>query len=472
MSLPSFIVNYKTFLEQINERLRNAGVEAKCLDIIAFFLAVLAISIYGGLVPAGRWQGDEYFNTALISHMGWRFIPFRVVGWSPRPFSELLVYLYLSASNALNRPLIGSWLTLLWGVSLMAALFAAWRARLPLTLALGLYALSLLIAQPGEMFYWPMAASAYLPAWGGMLVLTLALLGKMERGREPILAAALFVMAWSMEAGTVTALVFSTGEIVLRVRKYPWRSLWPFFGAIVAAFLIGLLFAVHRGQDQGEIVDAASGIGGHWGKSIWAALPPFLHQLFTIGEMPLWGAISLKALLLVLAPSTPATTEARVERLLWSLVLLGGAFATIAAGFHQFGADPIAYLPRLSALVQIMILLALVSVGGVFIQSPPLLSRGALIAATSFLFLYHVGDLAHDYALKDEIIATRAHNWAVGLAPGEEMDFRVAPPGRVVNGDAIPYGTYADEENRRLPWYAVGILRRFHKKVVVITPAP
>ncbi len=119
-----------------------------------------------------------------------------------------------------------------------------------------------------------------------------------------------------------------------------------------------------------------------------------------------------------------------------------------------------------------MILLALVSVGGVFIQSPPLLSRGALIAATSFLFLYHVGDLAHDYALKDEIIATRAHNWAVGLAPGEEMDFRVAPPGRVVNGDAIPYGTYADEENRRLPWYAVGILRRFHKKVVVITPAP
>jgi len=195
-----------------------ADRQYRWITAVLFAISLLTLCFYAGLLTAGRWETDEFFDSALIERYGLKhFFWYRVTDWSPRPIGELLAGSYLALSNLLDRPLIGSCLAILWAIALAVAIGAAKLAKLSASVAtaLALFALSLLIAKPGEMFYWPMAATAYLPCWAAMLAVTLMLMG-----RGPILAVvlALVLMAWSFEAGAVAALVFCLGEIVLRSR--------------------------------------------------------------------------------------------------------------------------------------------------------------------------------------------------------------------------------------------------------------
>ncbi|SDV49678.1 hypothetical protein [Chitinasiproducens palmae] len=155
------------------------------------------IALFAALLPIGHWQ-DEY---AVFPHMregGLDAVWSRVLHWSPRPFSEGLIYVYSLAVFAFGRPLIGAALALAWLLfAVLLLLPARWAPRGVARRALLLLALAIwcgcLLGHPvAEFFYWPMATLAYVPtvATLAFVCLTLIASGMTLRGStRPILAA-------------------------------------------------------------------------------------------------------------------------------------------------------------------------------------------------------------------------------------------------------------------------------------------
>ena len=97
---------------------------------ILMLLSLAVIGLYAGLLRAGRWQTDEYqlfFNENIY---GVRILPSRLI-YSPRPFSEALIFLYGEAIERLHRPLVATFLASLWSCFLLAITFAARNAMEP-----------------------------------------------------------------------------------------------------------------------------------------------------------------------------------------------------------------------------------------------------------------------------------------------------------------------------------------------------
>ncbi|WP_431268300.1 hypothetical protein [Dankookia sp. P2] len=91
--------------------------------------------------------------------------------------------------------------------TLLLLLTAARHARLGLAIPLALFAAALLLARPGEMWFWPAASLAYLPAFAGIGAAALLSIG---RGHPAALCAVLLLAAGSVETGAVFVLLFGT----------------------------------------------------------------------------------------------------------------------------------------------------------------------------------------------------------------------------------------------------------------------
>ena len=85
------------------------SLPALCATVLSLLLLA-----HAGLIVAGQWQGDEWFNFSLFRSEGTGFLLHRVLTWSPRPVSEGLVFLYARAVDALHRPLVTPVLGLLF----------------------------------------------------------------------------------------------------------------------------------------------------------------------------------------------------------------------------------------------------------------------------------------------------------------------------------------------------------------------
>lgn len=398
-----------------------------------------------------------------MKHFFW----YRVTDWSPRPIGELLAGSYLALSNLLDRPLIGSCLAILWAIALAVAIGAAKLAKLSASVAtaLALFALSLLIAKPGEMFYWPMAATAYLPCWAAMLAVTLMLMG-----RGPILAVvlALVLMAWSFEAGAVAALVFCLGEIVLRSRGGERRETWLFSAAALCALMVCFVSLTHRFAHSVEVMDPSSGLAENWVKSALAAVPIFAKEIIDVSGLPVFWGVMIKASLLCLGPAGNRTPEGWMHRLFWSFALMIAAWFSVVAALHQFGNNYCC--ERLFTFRQEMILLALVNLGGLLFVFPKPMRMLLLTCLIAALFFLRLPALRHDYHIKPFIIADRAHNWQAGHTADQKMVFLIAPLGEIVNPNVFPVGTFRRSD---APWYVKdSIMERFHKQEIVFIQSP
>jgi len=449
-------------------RLCWANAQRCRVMLLPAYIAAIIIALYASLLTAGRWQGDEYSAAAQIMRHGFSVFWLRVTGWSPRPVGELLTYLYLSLSNHLDRPLIGTWLTVLWAASFAIAAAAASRARLahPLALAAVLMALSLLIAKPGEMFYWPMAATAYLPCWAAMMAVTVLIMGE---ERRLALLAAFIMMAWSVEIGAVAALIFAGGEMPRLWRRGKVGPIFPWLAVTCCALAVCLLVLFHRVAANAEVMDRASGFAGHWLASALGATPRFTGQVIAVSGLPLVLGLALKISLLFLSPSRALSSDDRLRRIAWSLALFIAVWFSVVAALHEFGAD---CCERQNTLRQTMILLALVNLGGLItVVSLPV--RALLLTVLLGILLAFRGPaLAHDERLKPLVITERIQNWRSGLAPGPAMRLVLTPAGRIVNYDALPPGIFHAGGETPAPWYAAGIMERFGKRSLVITTWP
>jgi len=76
--------------------------------------------------------------------------------------------------------------------------------------------------------------------------------------------------------------------------------------------------------------------------------------------------------------------------------------------------------------------------------------------------------------LRDQVFTARQRTWASAAGPGDSMTIFLAPPGQIINQDALPTGQYrrtSDIPTEGAPWYAWGIMAFFGKHSLTIKPA-
>jgi len=427
---------------------------------IAAFLSLIVIAAYARLLPGGRWQADEYGTAASIQQHDWSAL-FSTLRWAPRPIGQPIAWFYLAVSNWADRPLTTLFLAILWTGCFMAMAAAARFGgfRRPVAAALILFALTLLLAAtPGEMFYWPMGAAAYLPCWAALACATL-LIGRPGPEGDSWVALCLLLAALTLEIGAVTALIFAAfyGCVLLPARR--WRTLAKLAVPSLAAGAVCLTVLHARMQPMGEIFDRASGLAGNWPASLLRAVPAFAAEAGGIVGLPLAAGLAIKGLLLFCLPSSAPGGLTR--RVAWAVALLGAAFASVVLAYHQFGT---LCCGRHQALRQAMVLLALASLSGLC-GTAALRWRGAVLATVIGGVLVVRGDaLRADWRGLAHVVAARQRSWDSGRAAGDTMTLVTTPPGRITNGDAVPLGQFADPA----PWYAAGLLGRFHKREVLV----
>jgi hypothetical protein len=435
-------------------------------------VALLVIAAYAVLLPAGKWQGDDYLGAWFVASDGWHVLSDRLTGRSPRPIAETLTWLYFSLSNALDRPLIGAFLAVLWAASLAIVAVAGRVGGVsrPVVLALLLFAVTLLLIKPGEMFYWPMGAVAYLPCWAGLAATTVLLRVDVDRHRVA-LTFALLIAVLSVEVGAITVLFYAAllGVADLRDgRLHRVRSLMlpAFCGAVVCLIVL-------RGRmlPAGEVWDAGSGLAGNWTASLRAALPTFAREAAGIAGLPLLAGAAIKLLLLLCLPPDGGGGRSAGGAVLWAIALLLGAFASIVLAYHQFGA---LCCERHATLRQGMVLMALFALAGLLGGGFLAVRQIGLVALLLVLLGVRAAPLSAEWRGLGDVFAARQRSWASAAAPGDAMTLFLAPPAPITNADSLPPGQYrrtTDQPFGDTPWYAWGVMARFDKHILVIEPA-
>ncbi|TDH60702.1 hypothetical protein E2C06_20830 [Dankookia rubra] len=448
-------------------------------------VSLAAIAAHALLLPLGGWRPDEFLQFAQHGQSGWAQVAERILGWSPRPVSEVLLFAYSRLVAWQDVPGIVPVLAAAWGGALLLLLAAARNARLSLATPLALFAAALLLARPGEMWFWPAASLAYLPAFAGMGAAALLLIG---RGHPAALCAALLLTAGSVEMGAVFVLLLGLAQLarLAAARRLPASARWlapqaPAWAWLLPALLAGgvlLVLALNRAAAAHEVLlpgpaagSTAAGLLAGLPDWAWSALG-LQRQNGRVGNLPL--GITLKLALLAgfwtLLPA-PATRSARLSALLAALALLGTALVSVAMAHRQFG---LLCCERHEALRQGMFAVALLCLAAAL----PAPSRAAELARRLGPLLAAIGlgtalwlrlpALRADFALIDPAVRTRAANWASGRAADDAMDYRNEPVARLAGGWGLVPGPHLRPDHggalpAGLHWHAFAILLFFDK---------
>jgi hypothetical protein len=437
----------------------------------AVVIGSIVLLAYSVLLPAGRWQGDEFFGASLIAQDRWRWL---IAGltWSPRPIGQPLGWLYILLSNTFNRPLIGIFLFLLWlGCFFLIALAARLTRRpAPISFAIVIFALTLLLSKPGEMFYWPVGAAAYLPCWVGMAGATILIGGSAKPGLA--LTSYFMLSALSLEVGSVTVLIFAFLLGAAALLDGRWRRLIPLAVPVLCSAIVCVTVLHGRIEPVQMTFDPSIGTGGNWLASLVAAVPAFVAEVVGITGLPWPIAAGVKLLLVGCWPRCNAAGVDRMALLLWACALLLAAFTSEVLGLEQFGA---LCCERHVTERQSMILLALVSLAELRPALPwlaPRLSHAALAFVLLALLSVRSGALFADWQRLPHAMSILRHNWKYALKQGDTMKWVTSLQSDVVNFDALPAGQYhlcSGDASCKVPWFAQGMMDRFHKQSLIIT---
>jgi len=469
--------------------------------MLAAGLAALAIVVaYAGLIPMGRWQVDEYRLFTTLRLWGAGALPARLQ-YSPRPFSELLIFLYGEAVLRLHRPLVTSFLAILWmgliastGLAAFIALpRSTWRLPLALAFTFALIAMALTGADVTEAFYWPIAAAAYVPTLAAGLCLFFLTGHPMTRRRRAMNGIVLAVAACSSEVGAAFALCFALTMAaerllaVLRRRIRPVAALsasaWWLIPGVIG--LLVLLTILHLRYGVSELGAANARYIGHGAASAFAALRDLAAEL-TIGSdlrpgWPLAARVCAKVLFTIgLAASwrlaAPDATRLDRDRVALAAALLGAAFFSIAAAYQHYGqlCCERQQSVRQSFLALDLLVLAIPvlaawpwanTLARRIPAAPPLI----LAAGIMLPLLWRSEGLSSNYALYHWAIEARARSWTSGSQPGTRGMILYLPPDApplAVHGTSLPLQTYADGSDE--PDLVQDIERFFGKRSVTV----
>ena len=438
------------------------------------------ILCYASLLPLGKWHPDEFTRLHSMQTYGWRALADMIFGWAPRPVSELILWAYDLIVTWSGQPHAAYFLAAIWAVTLAGLYFVARREqRHPALIATVLVAAFLLLEKPGEMFYWPVGAAAYL-----LQVATLGMACLLTAERQPdswLIGMALVAAAWCSEIGAMTVLLYCA---FLLVAQLSWvhrvRLCWPTWGVVVVASLFPIVItALHRRTINEVMLPGSPTVGSLW-RSLIAALPDQLHELVTARLGAGWwvipAALAVKLLLFssfrAFAADRSVDTNAKVRSVLLGLALTVSGFASIVLSYDKFG---IVCCERHETLRATLTVLAIYS----FAQAwPTRQSRpwqaGLLALPLLAVFCWRAPDLIYDHSLIGPTLSNRIALWQSGERPGPTMIWTNAPTPRIADGDwRLPLGSYtlmSGAGQGELDWRVRSILEFFGKQNLNVRP--
>jgi len=470
-------------------RLRRGRVPVAA--VAGVVLAGIVIS-YAGLIGMGQWQGDEYLQIPLYRQFGFHEYLGRIFGWSPRPVTELVLWLYAEAVEHGHRPHIIPFLALLWAIVALATVItirpSSYRGvlRYRLLLSLALLAMFLVGHPISELFYWPAGSAAYLPTLAAIVVAFFLLIDRRRAtpGRALACTAALLVAAGSSEVGMLFVLCFSAARVPGLLRQRHGRiAAWLHWAAPVALSfaVLAVLLSVRAGVH--ELPAAETPYLHRPIVSLLAAVAQTLHGVVVLngaqaGAISLGGAAATLLVRLSFFLGVRWTWQAAnhgdepVQGALgFALACLATACAVLVATDYQFG---LLCCERHVALRQCFYALAVaaLAVGSVngLRRVPDSIAPLPLILAALIPFANTgVGALRHDYLLYRTAVAIRSSNWAKGMRRDTDaMVFQNAPVGRICHGTNIPPGKFVLGDD--IPWWARGIMLFYGKRELTVRP--
>ncbi len=451
-------------------RFARAQVRTPMLPAAA---ALLCIAAYAAQLGLGRWQTDEFMLFANQRDGGWQVLVPRLA-YSPRPFSEGVLFLYGLAVNGLGRPLIVPFLGLLWAGIVGAVTLAAWAAlprspgRLLSAAALAgtLFAFVLATNEVTEAFYWPMAAAAYLPVGGSAAALLFLLSRPLDARRRIGCCAALLVAAGSSEMGAALAAGFAAAAAVeaatrpgsVRTGAVLRDGLWWLLPGLVGACALATIVLL-----RANVVELGSDTQPYTGRLL-PSLGMTLRQLAldlpgfsgTAAPAAILGALAAKlafaagfAGLWRMADRGGAVPE-RPQAVLAAALAAAAGFSILAAYYHygtlcceRQGATRHWLLDLLLVLAACWALARWPAPGRLLDRRTWL--APALLALSLAPVLGRAGGLLQGYDTQHLALEGAAKTWRSGRQTGtDQMEFYLPPDGEgmLVRGTAQPIGTY------------------------------
>ena len=449
--------------------------------------ALLCLAAYGGQLGLGHWQLDEYVLFHKLQSLGWQALLPRLAV-SPYPFSELLLFLYGAAVLGSGSPLVVPFLAALWAGVLGCAMWAAAKALPPsrhrlatgATLVMGLFAFVLATNNITEMFYWPVAAAAYLPTAASAVVLLFLLAGPLDARRRLGCGAALLVAAASSEMGAALAAGFGgaaalAGTLGGRagLGKTFREGAWWAVPALFSLAVLGVPPLAHAlDAEPGE----ASLLAGHLSTSLDIGLRQLLLGVVGSDRM---GAAALAAVLAKLlfalgfAMLWQRDGSSGSETGRWQAVLaaaLGGAaLFSIVAAYDRSGT--LCCERQATARAWFIDLCFILLMAWMLARWPRwrrvTWTAPTLLAISLCPVLFDLHGLSQDYASYGWAIDARARTWQSARQAGtDRMEFYLAPDeaGQLVHGESKPIGTFRVAADAPQGIDAIG--QFFHKSTV------
>lgn len=471
----------------------------RLLAAVSLAILLAMIALHFGLVDLGEWGVDEFCVFSSYRDMGWTAFVDRLIGWSPRPISEVLIWAYACLVNWIHKPLIGVCLGLLWLTLISAPLISFLQirrtfsedSRRPL-LFLSLFAftpitLFLLCHDPRELFYWPVGAAAYLTTLSAITLCFFQLafsLTEDHLGRV-ITSVSLIVAAGSSETGAAFAVAFSclslTGTTVdaFRGSSSQGKIFWHLVPALLGICVFGLLMR-HRLPNQEVVFSSAEY------HSLYPSLKAALGQMFKEYLVADDQHPSTRRVLLALLLKTcifmairycwlSGGIKIRRRQLLvvFALSIITTTYFSFAASYYAFGGPT---YDRHDELRQCLIILfiATVALWSCHYRASICGIRNLEWRAVIFVFITLISAvpgrfmaLRHDYRSYSVCIQSRIRSWNSGLSDGNTMIWSSPPQGQVVGKLEIEPGMYTLKS--KLP-ICVGMMQFFRKERLEVRP--
>ncbi len=444
---------------------------------IVFALSLAVVGAFAGLIPLAVWH-DEYFTLYQFHAQGLPYLGERLLHWSPRPFSELIAYLYSLAVYRFHAPLLIWVLLPCWLLLGVALLLPVWRNTQGRVVTATLWAMLLLGAPTAELFYWPISAMAYLPTLAAAAVLLCVDLGDVsERMARLWRWIALLVAATSTEVGAMFALIYAALSLLTADRGSLRSSAMLLLPLLVAAAVLVVQFTGRVTQANEVFGDPTvahhpAAVLSNLRENLWYQLAKghFGHrkrQALVYGVLLKLLFATGIYLLLSVSPRTPEYPRQQ-RRLVLAIALLASATLTLAASLYNFGS---ACCERHDALRQGYVFIALASLAAYLASRWPARrtawAPGALLVALALALSSAQNMLRHDYAHYAEILRSRQANWQFGMASGSVLQVETARS-HIAGEPLIAPGDYP--ANASAPTELRWMLQFFDKSSAVVTP--
>jgi hypothetical protein len=469
----------------------------RLLCAISLVILLVMIALHLGLVDLGQWAIDEFIVISSYRDQDWTAFVDRLIDWSPRPISEVLIWAYAGLVNWIHKPLIGVFLGFLWLTLISAPMISFLQIRktkdssghvMFLSLfAFAPIALFLLGHGPGELFYWPVGAAAYLTTLSAITLCFFQLafsLTEHHVGRL-ITSLSLIVAAGSSETGAFFALAFSCLCLIgifidaLRSSCFQRKIFWCLVPALVGISVFGLLI-----QNRLRIQEAASATAEYHSLylSLKAALGQTLKEYLVAGQhlstrSVLLGLL-LKACFFLGIRYCWLSSGIKVPRrqllIVFALAIIATTYFSVAASYYGYG-EPTN--DRHHELRQCLIILLITTVAllSCHYHAPICDIRklewlGAIFVFMTILLVVpgRFGALRHDYRNYSVCTEHRNISWNSGLSDSKTMIWISTPRGQVVSTYLIVPGMY--DLKSKSPPCVLPMMHFFRKERLEVRP--